>query len=346
MKWYRISLVWSIGILAALMTSCENQDNEFPDFEYSSVYFSYQYPVRTIVLGEDIFDNTLDNAHKCQIYAKMGGVYANKERIDIDIAVDNALVNNLFFADGSAVQSMPSSYYSLAANAITLNKSFDGAVEVQLTDAFFADPNAIKNTYVIPLKMTDVVNADTILSGTPKVENPALSNAADWDVQPKNFVLYCVKFINPWHANYLRRGVDVVTQNDVSTINVRHKKYVENDEVCSISTRSLNAAVFTTSINHTDVNNNTQKLICDLILTFNSNGECTITSGTEGYTATGTGKYVVNGEKKSWGNKDRSALYLDYQIDYNVKKVAVKDTMVMRDRGVGLEIFAPVYNVN
>lgn len=346
MKWYRISLVWSVGLLAALTTACENQDTDFPDFKYSSVYFSYQYPVRTIVLGEDLFDNTLDNAHKCQIYAKMGGVYKNKKRIGIDVVVDNALCNNLYFEDGSAVESMPANYYTLAANTITLDKSFDGAVEVQLSDAFFADPNAIHNTYVIPLKMTNVVNADTILSGKPKVENPTLSKAADWDVLPKNYVLYCVKFINPWHAYYLRRGVDVETQNGVTTTVVRHQKYVESDEVCSISTRSINTAVYTASTNYVDANNETQKLVCDLILTFNSNGECTIVSGTEGYTATGTGKYVVNGEKKSWGNKDRSALYLDYQINYNVKTVAVKDTMVLRDRGVRIETFAPAYKVN
>ena len=27
-----------------------------------------------------------------------------------------------------------------------------GGIEVQLTDAFFADPRSIKNTFVIPLK--------------------------------------------------------------------------------------------------------------------------------------------------------------------------------------------------
>jgi len=36
------------------MTSCENQDNEFPDYEGgTSVYFATQYPVRTLVMGED-----------------------------------------------------------------------------------------------------------------------------------------------------------------------------------------------------------------------------------------------------------------------------------------------------
>ena len=43
-------------ILAALtlaLTACENGDQEFPDYDYRTVYFAYQYPVRTLVLGED-----------------------------------------------------------------------------------------------------------------------------------------------------------------------------------------------------------------------------------------------------------------------------------------------------
>ena len=39
-------------------------------------------------------------------------------------------------------------------------------VEVSFTDAFFADPEALTATYVIPLVMTGVTNADRILNGT------------------------------------------------------------------------------------------------------------------------------------------------------------------------------------
>lgn len=340
MKWYKSFSILSAGLMASLMFSCKNQEAEFPNFDYSTVYFPYQYPVRTIVLGEDVFDNSLDNARKCEIYATMGGVYSNDSKVDIDIVVDNALCDNLYFPNNSAVQAMPNNYYSLAASKISLDGNISDGVEVQLSDAFFADANSINNTYVIPLRMTNVLNADSILSGKAKVDNPVLTNTANWDVQPKNFVLYCVKFINQWHANYLRRGVDVVTENGVATTKVRHNLYVENDEVCKVATRSLQSVVFPTS---TIVNGETLK--CDLVLTF-SNNECTITSGSAGITATGTGKYVEKGEKLSWGNKDRSALYLVYQIDFGSKQLATKDTLVLRDRGVKMETFAPVYTIN
>lgn len=335
------------GTLALLFASCENQNIDFPDFGKSSVYFAYQYPVRTIVLGEDKYDTTLDNQHKCKIYATMGGVYANNKNITIDVKVDNTLCNNLYFENGNPVKAMPTNYYSLASDKISLNKTLSDGVEVQLTDAFFKDPDALVNTYVIPLLMTHVTNADQMLSGTlSEGVDPVKCDPTAWIVQPKDYVLYCVKYINEWHANYLRRGVDQITENGVTTTNVRHQQYVEKDEECSTVTRTLKSIVFPVSTKvrtGTGGNETVETLTCKLILTFNENNECTITSGTDAYTASGSGKYVKKGEKKSWGNKDRDALYLDYQIDFNAKKYATKDTLVVHSRGISSEEFSPSY---
>lgn len=330
------------GLVGLMTTSCENQEVDFPDFDYSTVYFAYQYPVRTIVLGEDIVDNTLDNEHKCKIYATMGGVYENSKTIDIDIAVNNALVNNLLFDDGSPVLAMPSNYYSLAANKITLARTLQDGVEVQLTDAFFADPEAMKNTYVIPLQMTNVTNADSILSGKPKFDGAVRGNTTDWDVQPMDFILYCVKYINPWHANYLRRGTDVITEGAVNTTNVRHANYVEYDELCALKTASLNSVEFPVTVANASNTNQT----CTLLLSFNNENQCTISTSTAGFSASGNGTFVAKGDKKSWGNKDRDVIYLDYTINMEGKTYATKDTLVVRDRGVAMETFSPSYQVN
>lgn len=344
MKRFKILSMLSAGIFVLLtMISCENQESEFPDFERTTVYFPYQYPVRTIVLGEDIYDTSLDNEHKCKIYATMGGVYENEESIDIDVSVDDALCDNLYFDDEGTtpVQAMPADYYSLAEDQISLDGELEGGVEVQLSDAFFADPNSLDNTYVIPVKMNSVTNADSILSGLPMVDDPVRTNVSDWEVQPKDFVLYCVKFINPWHANYLRRGEDVITEGGETTTVVRHEEYVENDEVVSLETASLNSVIFPVSAKD---GNNT--LTCDLVLNFDEDNNCTITSGTDGYTASGTGEFVKDGDKNSWGNEDRDVLYLDYEVDFQVKQYQTKDTLVMRDRGVTIETFSPSYSVN
>jgi hypothetical protein len=121
------------------MASCTNQDAEFDNFDHQSVYFAYQYPVRTITLGEDIFDTTLDNQHKCKIMGTLGGVYSNDNDVTIDIAVANSLpAGFLFNAGENEIVAMPSSYYTLSSNQIVIPKGqITGGVEVQLSDAFF-----------------------------------------------------------------------------------------------------------------------------------------------------------------------------------------------------------------
>lgn len=328
-----------MAMVTGLFTSCENSDWEFPDYDYSAVYFAYQSPIRTICLGEDVFDTSLDNEYKCQIMATMGGVYKNNANIDISIRVDNSLCDNLVFEENDMdIIPMPSNYYSLSSDKITIEKgSVLGGVIVQLTDVFFNDPKSLLTTYVIPVVMTGVVNADTILSGTPLVDNPRRGVSSDWDVQPKDYVLYAVKYINQYEANYLRRGKDVISGSQSGTKN-RHAQYVEKDEVVdNITTRSLNTIAWEHQTK--DMNDITRNSV--LLLTFDNQNNCTITSETEGVTASGTGKFVSKGDKNSWGNKDRDVLYLDYTIDYGDIQSATNDTLVVRDRGLKAEWFTP-----
>lgn len=324
-------------IVSFVFSSCENQDWSFPDYGRTTVYFAYQYPIRTIVLGNDeVFDNTLDNQHKCLIKAVMGGVYDNSTTPTVDIDVANSLCDNLAFATGGQVMPMPSDYYTLASDQIVIPKGqISAGVEVQLTDAFFADPKSIETTYVIPLVMSNVQNADSILSGTPLVDNPVRCNKEDWNVVPKDYILYAVKYINPWDAVYLRRGIDQVTKGGTTSTMIRHEQYVENDEVCELTTRSLKDANFSLALSDQT---------CNLILSFNDKNECTLSTDTPGCTVSGTGKYVVKGEKNSFNHKDRDVLYLDYTVDLGTAIYVTKDTLVMRDRQVKAEWFDVTYN--
>lgn len=326
-----------IATLTGVFSSCENSDWEFPDFEYSAVYFAYQSPIRTITLGEDIFDTSLDNNYQSQIMATISGVYKNNNDIEIGIKVDNSLCNDLVFEDGREVIPMPSNYYSLSSDKIIIKKGeILGGVTVQYTDAFFNDPLALEANYVIPVVMTSVNNADSILSGIPMVDNPRRGVSDDWDVDPKDYILYAVKYINKYDANYLRRGKDVITGSQSGTIN-RNTEYIEKNEVITgISTRTLNTIAW----EHQSRDLNDFSRSSTLLLNFDNQDNCTITSESVGVNVTGTGKFVSKGDKKSWGNQDRDALYLQYTIDYGDVQFAVTDTLVVRDRGVKAEWFS------
>ena len=200
------------------------------------------------------------------------------------------------------------------------------------TDAFFADKKTLDNYYVIPLKMTGVQGADSILQGKAVVANPMLTNSGDWSVQPKNFVLYAVKYVNPWHGEYLRRGVDQAVINGVSSQLVRHQQYVEKDEKVNITTESLKDNIL--SLSTKDAQGNLFNY--NLSLTFTEDGNCTVGSTSDDLIISGTGKFVKKGEKNSLGGKDRNAIYLDYTIDFKTKNMqyATKDTLVLSSRAV------------
>ena len=319
----------------AMLSGCHNGENEFSDFDYQTVYFANQYGMRTIELGTDEnVDLTSDNNHEVKIVAAWGGGYSNKKNVVIDYVVDPSLVDGFYFKDtDQLVEVMPSDYYTIEDNKILIpSGKINGGVKVRLTDKFFADRKAVGNCYVIPVRMTDVSGADRILTGTATEENPVLTNDAHWSVQPKNFILYGVKFVNPWHGQYLRRGVDNMTIDGEATRVVRHSQYVENDEVVDLSTSAYKEDVLPITVKDSQGSDHT----VDVVLTFADDNSCTLSSGTEGASVSGSGKFVTKGEKQSLGGKDRDAIYLDYTLDMpglNMKFES-KDTLVLRTRNV------------
>nr|WP_319573371.1 DUF5627 domain-containing protein [uncultured Draconibacterium sp.] len=329
-------------MVALLFTSCHNQDWEFKDYDYTTVYFAYQRPVRTIVLGKDIYDNSLDNEHKCKIMATMGGVYDNNEDRIVDLSIDNSLCDNLKFESGEEVLPMPSDYYSLEdeMQIVIPGGAKVGGIVVELSDAFFTDSASVGNTYVIPLRITNVTNVDSVLSGKASVSNPDLVVDGDWEIVPKNYILYCVKYINSWDGKYLRRGKDVGVAKagedpSLSITNVYHADYIEADQVVSMKTVSLNqvAMDLTTRNGNSDLN-----IPFQIRLNFNDEGVATVTAPVNSdYAVRGSAKYVEDADM--WGGKERDVIYLDYNIDFGATVHSFTDTLVMRDRGVVKEEF-------
>ena len=319
-------IILAIVTFATIIISCDNQDISFPDFNYQTVYFASQYPLRTLQLGNDEFvDLTSDNDHKIIVKATMGGTYKNNKNRVIDIEVVNSLCDNLKCIEtGRSVLPMPSDYYQLATNQITIPSGTEyGGVEIKLTDAFFSDPMALENNYVIPLVMVNCT--DSILKGQPSNEDPSFipdrCTASDWTIMPRDFVLYAVKYVNPWHGNYVRRGVDDITLEDGSKIiNIRQEEYAEYDEEVSVFTNALKQARLPLTIK----NKKGEDVAYNVILNFedytkdDKTMNCSITSDYEKFTINGSGKFEAKGEKNSLGGLDRDALYLEYTVEFNI----------------------------
>ena len=326
MKRY-IKMVAALLALMASFTACENGDQTFDDYEGgTTAYFAYQSPVRTIVLGDDEYDTTLDKAHKLKILATFGGSY-NGRNATVNVAVDNSLCDNLTFADGTPVKAMPKEYYQLSTTAFNFNGGMQGGTEVQLTDDFFKDPDAVKNTYVIPLVMQNQTGFDRIATGTLKEgKTGSRTNASIWETAPRDYVMYCVKYQNKYSGWWL-------TNHNTSTDNIEKASKVQ------ITTRTLNSSVYTVEFQE-----GSKILKADLLRTFDDKENCTITSLTEGVKATGSGSWADNGIH-SWNNKDRDLMELNAEITFagDVKK-SLNEKLVWMRSGVTKEEFSYTYN--
>lgn len=342
---------------AVCLTSCKNDDIEFGDFDYQTVYFASQSPVRTITLGEDAYPTELDNEHRFQVYARLGGVESNKTTRTINIAVDESLCDGLTFDDGTAVTPLPTSYYTMNSNTITIGKGqISNCIDVQLSDAFFADPLSTGVHYVLPLRMVSA--NDSILSGEAKsdVENPNIVDASDWDTQPLNYTLYGIKYKNKYHGCWLSRGTDVITTGGKDSTNVRMPDDWEDADLVYLTTDGLQQSRYEVSVKVNTIGSDGKATIetktCELILTFDDNEDCIVTTDTEGCTASGTGKWTYHGLVQAWGKKDRDQLQLDYTVVYRYNSgsdevtttVNTSETLCMRDRQSKLESFT--YTVN
>jgi len=212
------TIYMSLMLLAAVATTgCKNSDQNFEDYEGgSTVYFPYQYPVRTILLGEGVeYSTELDNKHEFQIIGYGAGTYESYD-FTFSVTVDESLVNGVTFKDGSAVKAMPQNYYQLASTTSHYIGNRMSAIDVKLTDAFFQDPASLTTTYVVPLRMTGVTGANKVLEGL-------------------DYTLYCVRYVNPWQGFYLLKGtaaeLEKCTLVETTTTSLTTCSYMNTDSV-------------------------------------------------------------------------------------------------------------------
>jgi hypothetical protein len=335
MKKILVIITLVIGLIA-----CKNQKVDFPNFDYTSGYFPYQYPVRTLVLGDYIYDNANDNNHMFVINVTMGGVYSNEKDRAFDMSLDPTLCKKvLFTSTNDTIRLMPATYYTLSSstNIVIPKGEIMGGIKVQLTDAFFNDPLAIKNSYVIPLRLNGSLDVDTILKGLSVISNPDPRISTQWTIVPKDFTMFCVKYINPYHGTYLHRGVAVVKNAAATVLETTPYRttFIEQNELWNVKTASMSQVTVTGNVRSTLITGT-----FNMLMTFAADGSCVVTQATgSAYTITGTGKFLQDGDL--WGNKKRDVIYLQYQLTSGANTYFATDTLSIRDRAVVMEVYTP-----
>jgi hypothetical protein len=239
------------------------------------------------------------------------------------------------------IRLLPPAYYTLSSKKIIIPPGeVNAGVEVQLKDAFFDDPLAIKLGYVIPIRIVSATGVDSVLRGKARssIANPDPRVVTDWDVVPKDFTMFAINYVNPYHGKYLYRGKSTTIDGlGVSKDSVYHPVYIERAPILSLVTTGKNKVTVKGCSFRSKIITGTT---FDMVLTFSDNGDCTI-SQAEGspLTITGNGKFKQDADE--WGNEKRDAIHINYQIVSGLNKYSATDTLVIRDRAVKMEVYTP-----
>lgn len=324
----------------AALYSCDNYEITHPDFDHTAGYFPYQFPVRTLILGDYIYDNSNDNAHKFLISVAMGGVYENTKDRKFTIKVDESLADNVLFnPEGDTIQLLPRDYYTLSSEEqiIIPRDKFYGSVEVQLTDKFFSDPKSIGLEYVVPIRLEDSNDVDSILNGSSSNPNADPRIAADWTVAPKDFTMFAIKFINEYHGTYFQFGENTVrdSANNVLEENIYSEQYIVNNSTTQLVTIGRNEVSLTS-----DFQSDTLSGAINMILNFEGDNITISAPSDSPYTISGTGEFKKGAYE--WGNKSRNGIEISYTVSDGKNTYEAEETLVARDRGVVLEEYSPV----
>lgn len=156
-------------ILIFTMTSC--YDDYVKDYKYDAVYFTYQYDVRTFVVGEGM---------KFDFGVGLGGVMTNDKQRVVNYRIDTTLITPAALAAMKAssityIKSemtpvnalsllLPNLYTLTDAGKFIIEKGKNvGRVTIRPDSAaFLADPKSLSPNYVLPLVITSA-DADSIL---------------------------------------------------------------------------------------------------------------------------------------------------------------------------------------
>jgi len=329
--------------LVALLFGCENQNVEFEDFAYQTVYFPFQTPVRSIMLGDEVIgDNSIDLEHAFSIGASIGGMYSNTKDRVLSVQLAPELASNITDASGNVLKLLPAEYYNATFDKITIPAgSFFGKMRVNLKDAFFADPLSIGLSYVVPVRITSAAG-DSVLSGVPvpSVVSPDPRIVSDWITTPKNYVLFGIKYINPTHGVYLLRGKRTNTTNPLDVVTYS-KRFIDDNDMTKLTTKSLTESYMPT-VGGTNKQASNAKYIMKLTFNKDNKSVAVAQKDASSVVVNGTGKYYskADSEAEGYNGKKHRTIYLDYTYVDGANTFHVNDSLVFVDDDMKFEEFA------
>jgi len=346
-NWRDMKKILTILFTGILLYSCTNKDIEFDDYDYTTVYFPFQKPIRTLILGdESVGDNSIDQERAFSIGVTMGGVYENKQDRVVTIAYAPELGENIInSATGDTLRLLPESYYDaefLNAAQVDLTiptGKLSGKTRIQLNDAFFQDPLSSGFNYVIPLRITNAPS-DSVLSGA--VASGVLLDTADvrdpeqWKTLPKDYTMFGIKYINAVHGYYLYRGqrLNLTTQETQSY----SERFLTDNVATILTTTSLTENIMDHAAGLSTDGSYRMKL------TFDHNNLDVVVSQADTATVdvSGTGVYYSkdDSESESYNGNQHRTIYLDYIYNDGTDDYQVNDSLVFIDTDVTFEAYA------
>jgi hypothetical protein len=217
-------------ILSIALVSC--YDDYIKDFDYSSIYFTYQTDVRTLVVGEGM---------TIKVGVALGGVRENTMARNVSFKIDNNLITPAILAAMKAGSSyistsvsglttllpLPANYFSLSDNSKMIIEpgQHSGYVTLKADSvSFLGDAATIKAKYVLSLYINSA-DADTVL-------------------EPKRYSVIGLKYENMLFGSYWHGGVTTVKDasgNTVSTTTYRTTIPVPENQTWKLTTVAPNS---------------------------------------------------------------------------------------------------------
>ncbi|WP_372753237.1 BT_3987 domain-containing protein [Labilibaculum sp.] len=221
----QITVFLSGILLLATLFSCEEYEDYTYDYDYTTVYFGSQTPIRTVVARDTM---------ELELGVTIGGVLENNSDEWATYSVDEDLLA-IYDTEGLFTV-LPEEYYSLSNDSIFVIEKGEYAGTVTCTfdrDLFTADAFAMDETYAIPLLLNNT-SVDSILS-------------------TKDYSIIVVKYVSPYHGYYYSKGVQYTLGEDgfpTDTTTFYDADLSQNDvkEFSTLGLNTISATYFGSSI--------------------------------------------------------------------------------------------------